>query len=58
MTELYMNFIAQYGLFALETFTLVFAILLLVAGLLSLSRKSKDQLNNVMNSNNSSTKKF
>jgi len=39
--EHHMNFISQYGLFALETFTLVFAVLFLVAGLFSLSRKPK-----------------
>ena len=37
-----MNFIAQYGLFALESITLVISILLLVAGVLSLGRKSKN----------------
>ncbi len=36
-----MNFLAQYGLFALEVFTLVFAILILVAGIITLSRKHK-----------------
>jgi serine protease SohB len=39
-----MHFLAQYGLFTLETFTLVIAILLLAAGLLSINRKPKDNL--------------
>ena len=37
-----MNFLSQYGLFALETLTLVVAILLLVAGVLSLGRRPKN----------------
>ena len=39
-----MNFISQYGLFALETFTLVIAVLLLFAGILALKRTPKDEL--------------
>ena len=37
-----MHFLSQYGLFALETLTLVVAILLLVAGVLSLGRRPKN----------------
>ncbi len=36
-----MEFLAQYGLFALKAFTLVIAVLILVAGILSLGRKPK-----------------
>ena len=39
-----MDFLAQYGLFLLKSFTLVIAILLLVAGILSLGRKPKEKL--------------
>lgn len=39
-----MEFLAQYGLFALKTFTLVIAIFLLAAGLFSLGRKPKPKL--------------
>lgn len=39
-----MEFLAQYGLFALETFTLVIAILLLVAGLFAIGKKHKPKL--------------
>ncbi len=39
-----MNFLHQYGLFALETFTLVFALLILVAGLSSIGKKTKEGL--------------
>ncbi|WP_133127215.1 protease SohB [Legionella nagasakiensis] len=39
-----MEFLAEYGLFALKTFTLVIAVLLLVAGILSLGRKPKPKL--------------
>jgi serine protease SohB len=39
-----MHFLSQYGLFALETMTLVIAILLLVAGILSLGRKPRNTL--------------
>lgn len=39
-----MEFIAQYGMFLLKTFTLVVAILILVAGILSMGRKSKPKL--------------
>ncbi len=38
-----MHFLSQYGLFALESLTLVIAILLLVAGVLSLGRKPKNK---------------
>lgn len=39
-----MNFLYQYGLFALEAFTLVFAVLFLVAGLASTGKKNKEGL--------------
>lgn len=39
-----MDLLAQYGIFVLEAFTIVFAILLLVAGILSLGRKPKPKL--------------
>lgn len=39
-----MEFLRQYGLFLLETFTLVVAVLFLVGGILALSRKSKPEL--------------
>lgn len=39
-----MNFVYEYGLFALETFTFVFAILFLAAGLSSMGKKNKDGL--------------
>lgn len=39
-----MNFIAQYGLFTLEVFTFVIAILILVAGLASIGKKDKGTL--------------
>lgn len=39
-----MDFLAQYGLFALKTFTLVIAILLIFAGIFSLKRKPKPKL--------------
>ncbi|RUR09150.1 protease SohB [Legionella septentrionalis] len=39
-----MDFLAQYGLFALKTFTLVIAFLLLVAGIVALGRKPKPKL--------------
>lgn len=39
-----MEFIAQYGLFVLKTFTLVIAILLLVAGVFAISRRPKPKL--------------
>lgn len=39
-----MDFIAQYGLFALKAFTTVIAILILFAGLLGISKKSKNKL--------------
>ena len=39
-----MGFLAQYGLFALKSFTLVIAILILIAGVLSLGRHPKPKL--------------
>lgn len=39
-----MNFLSEYGLFTLETFTFVFAILLLASGLASLGKKNKEGL--------------
>ena len=39
-----MEFLYQYGLFTLEVFTLVFACLFLVAGILSISKKSKPRI--------------
>ena len=39
-----MNFLSQYGLFALKSFTMVVALLLLVAGVLSLGRSPKPKL--------------
>lgn len=39
-----MEFLSHYGLFVLETFTLVIAILLLVGGLLSMGKKTKQRL--------------
>ena len=39
-----MEFLYQYGLFALEVFTLVVAILVLIAGIASISKKSKPRL--------------
>ncbi len=39
-----MNFLADYGMFFLKSFTIVFALLLLVAGILSLGRKPKPKL--------------
>ena len=39
-----MGFLAQYGLFALKAFTLVIAIIILVAGVLSLGRQPKPKL--------------
>jgi len=39
-----MEFLAQYGMFALKAFTIVIALLLLVAGILSLGRKPKPRL--------------
>lgn len=39
-----MNFLAQYGLFALKAFTLVIAILVLFAGMLALGRRPKPKL--------------
>ncbi len=39
-----MEFLAQYGLFALKAFTLVLAILFLLGGILALTRKSKTDL--------------
>ncbi|WP_133130839.1 protease SohB [Legionella yabuuchiae] len=39
-----MEFLAQYGLFALELFTVVIAILLLIAGILSMGRKPRPKL--------------
>ncbi|AHE66798.1 protease SohB [Legionella oakridgensis] len=39
-----MEFLAEYGLFALKTFTLVIAVLLLMAGIFSLGRKPKPKL--------------
>lgn len=39
-----MEFLTQYGLFALKTFTLVIAILFLFAGIFSISRKPKPKL--------------
>ena len=39
-----MEFLAQYGMFALKTFTLVIAILILVAGIFSLSHKPKSKI--------------
>lgn len=40
-----MEFLTQYGLFALKTLTLVLAILFLLGGVLALTRKSKTDLN-------------
>ncbi len=42
--RLMMEFLAQYGLFALELFTVVIAILLLIAGILSMGRKPRPKL--------------
>ena len=39
-----MEFLAQYGMFALKTFTLVIAILILVAGMVCLSHKPKHKV--------------
>ncbi len=39
-----MNFLSEYGLFALETFTFVLAILFLAAGLASVGKKNKEGL--------------
>ncbi|MDX2347106.1 MAG: protease SohB [Legionella sp.] len=39
-----MNFFAQYGLFALKTITFVIAFLVLFAGILSLGRRSKSEI--------------
>jgi serine protease SohB len=39
-----MDFLAQYGLFALQSFTVVIALLILIAGILSLSRHPKPKL--------------
>ncbi|MFC3907738.1 protease SohB [Legionella dresdenensis] len=39
-----MNFLSQYGLFALEVFTLVIAVLLLVAGILAMGKKPRPKL--------------
>ena len=39
-----MEFLAQYGMFALKTFTLVIAILIVVAGILSLNQKPKNKI--------------
>lgn len=39
-----MNFLAQYGLFALETFTLVIALLLLATGMLAMGKKPRPKL--------------
>lgn len=39
-----MEFLAQYGLFALKAFTLVLAVLFLLGGILALTRKSKTDL--------------
>lgn len=39
-----MNFLAEYGLFTLETFTLVFALLILIAGIASIGKKNKESL--------------
>lgn len=39
-----MNFLSEYGLFALETFTFVLAILFLAAGLASIGKKNKEGL--------------
>lgn len=39
-----MDFLSQYGLFALKTLTLVISLLLLLAGILALGRKSKPKL--------------
>lgn len=39
-----MDFLAQYGMFLLKSFTLVMALMLLVAGILSLGRKPKPKL--------------
>lgn len=39
-----MDFLAQYGMFALKSFTIVIALLILIAGVLSLGRKPKPQL--------------
>ncbi len=39
-----MEFLAQYGMFALKTFTLVIAILILVAGIFSLGHKPKSKI--------------
>ena len=39
-----MDFLAQYGMFLLKSFTIVIALLILVAGLLSMGRKPKPKL--------------
>lgn len=39
-----MEFLAQYGMFALKTFTLVIAILIVAAGILSLNHKPKSKI--------------
>jgi len=39
-----MEFLSQYGLFLLKTFTLVFALLIALAGIIALSRKGKPSL--------------
>jgi serine protease SohB len=39
-----MNFLTEYGMFALKAFTLVIAFLLLLAGILSLGRKAKPKM--------------
>jgi serine protease SohB len=39
-----MDFLAQYGMFLLKSFTIVFALIVLVAGVLSLGRKPKPKL--------------
>ena len=41
--EVTMNFLSEYSLFALETFTFVLATLFLVAGLTSIGKKNKDK---------------
>ena len=40
-----MEFLAQYGMFALKTFTLVIALLIAVVGILSLGHKPKNKIN-------------
>lgn len=39
-----MNFLAQYGLFALKTITFVIAILILFSGIVAIGRRSKDMI--------------